>query len=234
MAKNMAKALVNMEQTVRAEPRLHDQYLSESMRLINLEALEMLENMENVTPGEGSATGLDKFLQQMANISQGQTMLNQSMFNLFPIPQTGLTPQQQAQISELAAKQQALRRALEGLQQEYGGTVYQQSMDRIVEDMKETEEALYQYRLDRELIERQQKILTRLLDAQKSIRAEDYGKQRKSTPGSDPVTKEPPPPLAGDLGKDELRLMLQRALRNPLPEDYELYIREYFKHLIEE
>jgi hypothetical protein len=107
-------------------------------------------------------------------------------------------------------------------------------MDQIAHDMQETEDALYQHNLDRELIERQQKILTRLLDAQKSIRTEDYGKQRASTPGADLIMPDRPGPLSGDLGKDELRLMLQRALRDPLPEDYELYIREYFKRLIEE
>jgi hypothetical protein len=234
MAKNMAKALVNMEQAIHAEPILHQQYTGESMRLINLVALEMLENLEQATHGDGSSTGLDKFLQQLANISQGQMMLNQSLFNLFPIPQTGLSPQQQAQLSKLAAKQQALQEALEGLQQKYSGTEYQSLMDQIAHDMQETEDALYQHKLDRELIERQQKILTRLLDAQKSIRTEDYGKQRTSTPGADLVMPDRPGPLSGDLGKDELRLMLQRALRDPLPEDYELYIREYFKRLIEE
>jgi hypothetical protein len=234
MAKNMAKALVNMEQAIHAEPILHQQYTGESMRLINLVALEMLENLEQATHGDGSSTGLDKFLQQLANISQGQMMLNQSLFNLFPIPQTGLSPQQQAQLSKLAAKQQALQEALEGLQQKYSGTEYQSLMDQIAHDMQETEDALYQHKLDRELIERQQKILTRLLDAQKSIRTEDYGKQRTSTPGADLVMPDRAGPLSGDLGKDELRLMLQRALRDPLPEDYELYIREYFKRLIEE
>jgi hypothetical protein len=86
MAKNMAKALVNMEQAIHAEPILHQQYTGESMRLINLVALEMLENLEQATHGDGSSTGLDKFLQQLSNISQGQMMLNQSLFNLFPIP----------------------------------------------------------------------------------------------------------------------------------------------------
>lgn len=234
MAKNMAKALVNMEQAIQADPKLHRQHADESMRLINLVALEMFDNLEQAAQGDGSSTGLDKFLQQLANISQGQMMLNQSLFNLFPVPQTGLSPQQQAQLSKLAAKQQALREALEGLQQKYGGTEYQSLMDRIAQDMQEAEDALYRHKLDRELIERQQKILTRLLDAQKSIRTEDYGKKRTSTPGTDVVMPDRPGPLSDELGRDELRLMLQRALRNPLPEDYELYIREYFKRLIEE
>ncbi|MBN2620883.1 hypothetical protein JXB22_07305 [candidate division WOR-3 bacterium] len=234
MAKNMARALVNMEQAIHAEPALHQQYAGESMRLINLVALEILENLEQATQGDGSSTGLDQFLQQLANISQGQMMLNQSLFNLFPIPHTGLSPQQQTQLSKLAEKQQALREALEGLQQKYGGTEYQPLMDQIAQDMQEAEDALFQHKLDRELIERQQKILTRLLDAQKSIRTEDYGKKRTSTPGADVTIPDRPRPLSGDLGKDELRLMLQRALRNPLPEEYEIYIREYFKRLIEE
>jgi hypothetical protein len=234
LTKTMAKALVSMERAIHAEPVLYAQYTNESMRLINLVALEMLNNLEQVSQGEGSSTGLDKFLEQLANISQGQMMLNQSMFNLFPLPQQGLSPQQQAQLSKLAAKQQALREALQGLQEKYHGAEYGSMMDKIIQDMEETEQALYQHRLDRELIERQQKILTRLLDAQKSIRTADQGKKRKSTPGASIVVQERPGPLPYELGKDELQILLQRALRDPLPEAYEVYIREYFKRLIEE
>jgi len=234
MTKNLAKTLVSMERSVHAEPSLQGQYANESMRLVNLVALELLKNIEQVTQGDGSSTGLDKFLQQLANISQGQMMLNQSMFNLFPLPQPGLSPEQQAQLSKLAAKQQALREALQGLQQKHSGAEYGSMIDKIIKDMQETEQALFQHKLDRELIERQQKILTRLLDAQKSIRTSDYGKKRKSTPGSNIMVQKYPGPLPPDLGKDELQIILQRALRESLPEDYELYIRAYFKRLIEE
>lgn len=234
LTKNMAKTLATMERSIHAEPQLQGQFANESMRLVNLVALELLNNLEQMSQGQGSSTGLDKFLEQLANISQGQMMLNQSMFNLFPLPQPGLSPEQQAQLSELAAKQQALREALQGLQQEYSGIEYGSMLDKIAEDMQETEQALYQHKIDRQLIERQQKLLTRLLDAQKSIRSSDYGKKRKSTPGSDVVKREYPGPLPSDLGKDELQLLLQRALREPLPEEYELYIRAYFKRLVEE
>jgi hypothetical protein len=234
LIKTMAKALVSMERTIHAEPAVYAQYTNESMRLINLVALEMLNNLEQIAQGEGSSTGLDKFLEQLANISQGQMTLNQSLFNLFPLPQPGLSPQQQAQLSKLAATQQALREALQSLQEKYSGAEYGSMMEKIIQDMQETEQALNQHRLDRELIERQQKILTRLLDAQKSIRSADYGKKRKSTPGSPLVAEERPGPLPLDLGKNDLQILLQRALREPLPEAYEVYIREYFKRLIEE
>ena len=100
--------------------------------------------------------------------------------------------------------------------------------------MKQAEEDLYQYKIDRELIERQKKIISRLLDAQKSIRKEDYEKKRKSKPGEEFLVRENPDALPAELGKDQLRELIQKALRESYPKEYELYIREYFRKLLED
>ena len=52
--------------------------------------------------------------------------------------------------------------------------------------------------------------------------------------GSDVFVQQRPAPLASDLGRDQLRELLQKALRETYPEEYEYYIREYFKRLLEE
>ncbi len=231
MGKNLAKAINHMEKAKQVRNPSRD--TQEAMKFLNLVSLEMLETLEKAAQG-GSSTGMSEFLQNLSNISKGQMSLNQSMLGFFPIPVVGLTAGQKAQLQRLAGKQRALREALESLRNETNAAPYQELLDNIIDEMAKTEEALYQYKVDRQLIERQRMILSRLLDAQKSIRKEDYEKRRKSKPGEDFLVQEGPEALPENLGEDQLRELIQRALRESYPKEYEFYIREYFRNLLEE
>ena len=107
-------------------------------------------------------------------------------------------------------------------------------VDEMIKEMEEMEQDLFQYKVSRDLIERQKRVISRLLDSQRSIRREDYAKERKSRPGQDDLERLRPTPLTQEYSKDELREMLQQELRKPYPKEYEIYIREYFKALLEE
>jgi len=104
----------------------------------------------------------------------------------------------------------------------------------MINEMKDIEEELFQYKVSRELIERQKKVISKLLDSQRSIRKEDYAQKRESKPGQSISDRTSPAPLMQDMGKDELRELLQQELRKPYPREYEIYIREYFKALLGE
>jgi len=235
MGKNLARAIKHMKKAkdTNKHKQLSQQNAQEAMKLINIVCYEMLQNLERIVEGS-SSTGMDQFLSGLSDITQGQMSLNQSMFNIFPIPVSGLTAQQMAQLRRLAGRQRALRETLESLRAEAGVGKYQELLDEIIQEMKKTEEELYQYKISRELIERQKKVLSRLLDSQRSIRKEDYTKRRKSKPGEDVIDRLSPKPLTQELGRDELRELIQKALRESYPKEYELYIREYFKALLEE
>uniref|UniRef100_A0A7C4TH33 DUF4175 family protein n=1 Tax=candidate division WOR-3 bacterium TaxID=2052148 RepID=A0A7C4TH33_UNCW3 len=234
MGKRLAKAIKEMENGMvnEIQGRAGRNNLREAMRQLNLASLEILESLKKASETAGSSTGMDQFLKSLSEITQGQSSLNQSMFSIFPIPVSGLTKEQMSQISRLAGKQRELRQALEALKETPGAGKYQELLDELGKEMKEIEEALYQYKLDRKLIERQQMIISRLLDAERSIRQEDWTKERKSRPGKD-IIRPSPAQLPQELGRDELREIIQRALREPYPKEYEIYIREYFKRLLE-
>jgi len=233
--KNLARAIKHMEyaKQVNQNNKYRAINARKAMTLLNVVCLDMLRSLEQAAAG-GSSTGMDKFLEELSNISKGQMSLNQSSAGLLPLQVGGLTPDQRAQLKRLAGRQRALRQALESLRSEAGASKYQELLDNIINEMEKAEEALYQYKLDRELIERQKKIISRLLDTQKSIRKEDYEKKRKSKPGQDLIARDDPQSLPEELGKDQLRELIQKALKESYPEEYELYIREYFKRLLEE
>ena len=173
-------------------------------------------------------------MQQMQNIADGQMMLSQSLMNMLPLPLQGLTQVQKQQLQRLGARQRELREALESLRGEAAAGKFQDMLGKVIDEMQDMEEALFQYKVDRELIERQKLVISRLLDSQRSIRREDYAKERKSKPGQNEFERLRPAPLTQELGKDELRELLQQELRKPYPKEYEIYIREYFKALLEE
>lgn len=230
MGKNLAKAIDHMERAKKGGTQRHAQ---EAMRYLNVVCYEMFRNLEKASQGE-SSTGMDQLLKELSKIAQGQASLSQAMSGFLPLPLPGLSAGQKVQLQRLAGKQRALREALQGLRAEAGGTHYGDMLDHVIEEMQKTEEALYQYKIDRELVERQRQVLSKLLDAQRSIRKENYGRQRTSKPGSDVLVQQRPAPLPSELGRDELRELLRKALRETYPEEYEYYIREYFERLLEE
>ncbi|UCC11205.1 MAG: hypothetical protein JSW02_07555 [candidate division WOR-3 bacterium] len=230
MGKNLARALSHMRNAKTGVQQ--DEHEREAMKLINIVCYQLLKNMETAAQAS-SSTGMQNFLQQLSQISQGQMQLTQSLGMMFPIPAMGLSPNQQQQLSRLAAQQRALRESLESLRNEILGSQQQDVLDNLIDEMKEIEEALFRHELSRELFERQQKILTRLLDTQKSIRTSDQQKERKSTPGAAFIAKDPRP-LSDKLGRDKLREIIRQAMQDEFPREYELYIREYFQRLLEE
>jgi hypothetical protein len=234
MGKKLAQAIkeMNRAQMKAAAGQSGSENIKEAMKQLNLAGLEILENLKMAGEG-GSATGMDQLMKQLSEIGQGQMSLNQSLMSLFPLPVAGLSGEALSQIQRLAGKQRELRQALENLGSSPGAAKFQDLIDNLAGEMKETEEALYQYKLDRRLIERQKMILSRLIDAQKSIRQEDFQKERKSKTGAD-ILHEVTKSLPGDLGRDEMRELIRKALKEQYPKEYESLIREYFKSLLEE
>ncbi|MEO0190951.1 MAG: hypothetical protein ABIL18_08215, partial [candidate division WOR-3 bacterium] len=233
IGKRLSKALKEMELALSNLADKGKSHAQEAMRQLNLAGISMIQSLKKAGESSGSSTGIDQFLKDLSSLTQNQMGIGQSIFNLFPLSVSGLTPEQIAQVQRLAGKQRELRQALESLKGSPEAGRFQELLDKITEEMKETEEALYQYKIDRELIERQQLIISRLLDAERSIRQEDWTKERKSKPGED-IKHPSPAPLPQELGRDELMEIIQRALKQPHPEEYEIYIREYFRALLEQ
>ncbi len=89
--------------------------------------------------------------------------------------------------------------------------------------------------VDQGTIDRQKRILSRLLDAEKSMRERDYSKQRRAEIGED-VVRSSPEQLAPDLLEKETtaRDDLSRFMEEAYPKQYEQLIKDYFKALSEE
>ena len=94
-------------------------------------------------------------------------------------------------------------------------------------------EALERGNVDEDLVNQEQRILSRLLDAERSVHTRDYEKKRESVSAEDVFSK--------SLGRrpdsadaQTLRDEIQRAMQLKAPGEFEDLIRMYFRALADE
>lgn len=131
--------------------------------------------------------------------------------------------------AEMAARQAALRKALEAKQKQLreqgkgsGG------LQDIIDQMNEQEKQLVNKRLTNEMMKRQEEILTRLLEHEKAEREQEYDEQRKSK-SADQIKNDLPPALEEYLKEKERSLNLYKSTSPNLKPFYRMLTDEYIK-----
>jgi hypothetical protein len=87
--------------------------------------------------------------------------------------------------------------------------------------------------LDENVVNREQRILSRLLDAQRSINTRDYEKERRSVTAEDVFSKSLDVHAKKPLTQS-LREEIRRAMQLKAPGEFEDLIKLYFRALAEE
>lgn len=135
------------------------------------------------------------------------------------------------QFAQAAAKQAALRKALEQMKKE---STEQGKGDRglqeIIEQMDKIETDLVNKRLNSQLLERQKEILTRLLETEKADRQQDMDEKRKAERGSEKV-REIPPSMKAYLKKRQAEIDGYRTVSPALKPYYKHLVEQYYKTL---
>ena len=112
----------------------------------------------------------------------GQQMnLNNMTQMLKQMQQGNLSPQQQGQLQRLGQQQELIRKSMEQLNQEAKLSGHSKKLpgdlDKILEKMQEVITDMNTQKLDDELIQKQENILSKMLDAQRSINERDFEKK---------------------------------------------------------
>ena len=226
---NMNKSLSELENRKQGTASA---FQGQSMSGLNMSVMQMQQAMQALGE-QGSALGFEQYLKQMQQLSEGQCQLNQQSLNLFNQNQGKLSLAQQGQLKRMAAEQQAIRDAMGQLgQQMQNRSDVLGDLDNVAKEMGEVVKDLQALNIDRQTIERQQKIFSRMLDAQKSVREQAYSKKRLAEVGQDYKEKSPGQPKNYENIKlKQLNLDLLRALQEGYGPDYEKIIEAYFKAL---
>lgn len=208
----------------------------ESMKSLNEAAILMKGAMDQMMQqgGQGGGGGMMSMmqqLQQMAGQQMGLNNLTQSLGG-----NGSLSPQQQGELQRLAQQQELIQKSLEQLDREARASGQSRkipaNLEDIVKQMQEVVSDMKTEKLDDNLVQKQERILSRLLDAQRSINQRDYERERESNTGENIVRQSPAElNLSSESGKDKLREELMRAVREGYSKDYENLIRRYFESL---
>jgi len=185
-----------------------------------------------------SASGLEEALEKLASLSSRQQGVNEGTQGFIPLlsDEGGLSLEEREGLARLAAEQEAIRRELEEIQKFLGEREsLLNRLDQIGQEMKEVIDDLKEERVERKILEKQERILTRLLDFQKSLRQENYKEKRKAEAGKEYPDRARPGRLPEDYGEKRRKIRddLLRALKEAYPPEYEEWIKAYFKALAE-
>jgi hypothetical protein len=239
--KQTGNALRAMEQaTTSLDEREADQatgFQKTSMKHLNELALLLSDLMDQMQQqgGGGGQMSMQQAMQQLQKASGQQQKLNQQIQQFLNKAQgERLSQDMEARRKQLAKQQRQIKQQLENM--DIGEETKQQLMgdlQKIAEQMGESAEDLQNDRRNRDLLDRQQQILTRLLNAQQSLRTQGKKDERRGEAADDDFDRERPGDRPDQDDADTLRRDLIRALEMGYTSDYEQLIKRYFELLQE-
>jgi hypothetical protein len=182
----MDRAFRGMDQalsgyTARA-PRSVSRQQQSAMGGLNETVMQIGESLDQLN-SSSSSTGFSEMMEQLAKMSGQQSDINQGTMSLLPggTNPGQMTLEQQAAMSRLAGEQEALRQQMENWSE--ANQEMSKAMGRLGELAKEMQEVvddLKTRQVDERTLKRQERILRRLLDAQKSVREREHRRERLS------------------------------------------------------
>jgi hypothetical protein len=236
---NMGQSIVDLEEREKSSAADHQQRTMKNLNDLALMFSEIMNNAQQKMGGMMSGNqncdnpnGSGKGNTPSDQISKGQGGLNGEMQNAkdkLGNKEDGAPSSKD--FAQMAAKQAALRKALEEqqkkLKQQGKGS---KELQDIIDQMERSETELVNKRLSNETMRRQQDILTRLLEHEKAERERDQDEKRKST-AAQQYERKMPPALEEYLKKRKAEVDAYKTVSPALKPYYKSLVEEYFKSL---
>lgn len=202
---------------------------------LNLMIYDLMQALQNQSSGSGSGGGMQSLMQMLEQMGQEQmamNMLTQSMLQQLQDQGGRSNPAMQQQIQKLANDTERmtenLKRALQNNPeaQKQGNAIKQ-----IIEEAEALSRQLRSNQLNQDLLHRQERILSKLLDAQRSLNKRDQSQKRKGETAEQRFQDR----KAGSIDYDQLRrnASLDDSYRS-FPKEYQEVILRYLKNLNEQ
>jgi chromosome segregation ATPase len=149
-----------------------------------------------------------------------------------------LSPDAKAEMDRLKIQQEQITKSLEDLNKEFEkekektGDKLLGDLNQVVKEMKEAIKDMSDYNVDDKTIERQNRIVSRMLDAQLSQREKDFEQKRESKPGENYVRTSPPEiVISGPNSINAFKEDFLKLQKEGYTEDYEDLITKYLMEL---
>jgi hypothetical protein len=194
---------------------------------------------EGGSGSSGSTPGMS-MSQKMQEIAAQQQAINQAMQQMMQGGQGSggqSSMEKQAEMGRLADKQGGAKKSLDELakeQKEISGADSEKlnELNRIAKEMQEIMTDMKVNGVTPETMRKQDKILSRLLDATRSVHDRDYEKEREGKSAENLFKKSPGAiNFSTQEGKAKILRDMMRANQRGYTKDYENLIRTYFESL---
>lgn len=208
----------------------------EAMSGLNSAVMDLLRAQQQMQQSGGACSNPQpNAMSRIPALSGMQEQLNQQTQSLQQQLSRGRLSSQTGKeaLQQLAARQAAIRRGIQEIAEQLGqrrdvlGRLDEMGdeLEGLVEDMRKG-------RLDTDVINRQQKILSRLLAAEKSIRQQDQDDKRLARSAEDQKRASPSALDEDALGAPErMEREILQGRTDPFPPRYRRMIEAYFKAL---
>ncbi len=239
---NLDKSLVDLEERQKLQASEHQQkamtYLNDLALMLN-ESLEKMQkqmaqgqpsaqcNKPGNNPGGQGSVPMDKMTKAQQELNG--KMKQQGQKNPGGEGDGGTSAKE---FAEMAAQQAAIRKALEAKRKANAeqGKGQNEQLNSIIDEMDKVETDLVNKRLTNEMIQRQEDILTRLLEAEKAERERDFDNKRQAEQGRD-IERQRPAALEKYLKEREAEIDVYRTVSPELRSYYKSLVEKYYKEL---
>lgn len=227
----MLNSVIFIEQN---RPFMSTAHAVNAVESLNEATIELLRSAKQCSQsGSCGQMSAQQMIQQLIPQQQDILQQTQSMLEMQAAAEQ-MRQQRQAQLDRLAGQQRSLKELAEDIQRSVNDNRdLLGRLDRTIEEMEEVSRSLEQGDLDQDLVRREQRILSRLLDAQRSVHTRDYEQKRESVTAEEIYSKSigavPDAPESQSL-REEIR----RAMQLKAPGEFEDLIKLYFRALAEE
>ena len=224
----------NMDASIEAirERNKNDASIKQQLTMTSVNNLALLldnvmrQMQENMASAMGKGDKSDG-QQQMPGLSEMQKQLNQQIRELSQSGKSGRELSEE--LAKLAAEQERIRKALEEAGDKYGGNE-QGEMDKMTQQMEKTEMDLVNKNLSRQLQQRQQQILTRMLIAEKAMRERELDSKREAKTATQ-YEKMLPKAFEEYIEQREKEIELLKTVPARLVPFFKIEVGQYFERL---
>jgi len=193
---------------------------------LNQAVMALLREIENID--QGGDSGMESFFLQLQNMGAEQAAINRKLSEM--LGEGRLSLEEQAAMGRLAADQESLANRLRNLINEFGNrSDVAGNLGQLVKEMEQAIQDMRARESDPEIMHRQERILSRLLDVQRSLHRQDLSRKRQAKSGSDVLRRSPPPIFNRTSDVQQMRRDILEVGKEGYTKDYLELIQKYFE-----
>ncbi len=230
--RNAQSALRELSERDRARALAEERFMLAGMNEIGSMLADLLEQVQDPGSGDGDGSGGQGMGEGLEQMGKNQQQLNQQLQDLLnDMAGDRLMQDGMERLNQMARQQNEIRKQLEELRRNGGlepGDPLMQELEQLNQQMEDAINDLRGGAVDRVMVQRQQNILSRMLQVEKAFQEREEDDERKGK-AADPIRGIPPAELTPQQRRDRIRDILNDPNFTRYTEEYQRLIQRYFE-----